>query len=103
MNNHNSPEIIIIEDQNFGSHVEHWSLLTEYPSTDVPKWMGEALNSPIMPMGICSQECDMDQAIWLIQGTRSNKAFKLHKSLQLKMESPKRLKQHFRSLKAPIQ
>ena len=68
MNNQNRPEIIFIEDQNFGSHVEHWALLSEQPTVDVPRWMGLALDTPIMPMGLCREECDMDQTSWLIQG-----------------------------------
>ncbi len=32
MKKQNSPEIITIEDQTFGSHVEHWNLLTSNPS-----------------------------------------------------------------------
>lgn len=63
MNNQNRPEIITIEDQTFGSHVEHWNLLTENPTTEVPKWLGLALDAPIMPMGICAKECDMDQSV----------------------------------------
>lgn len=70
MKNQNRPEIITIEDQNFGSHVEHWNLLTDHPTTDVPKWLGLALNAPIMPMGLCAEECDMDETVWLIQGPK---------------------------------
>ncbi|EPQ2938532.1 hypothetical protein MX670_001241, partial [Acinetobacter baumannii] len=28
MKNQNSPEVITVNDQNFGSHGEHWNLLT---------------------------------------------------------------------------
>lgn len=100
MNNHNSPEIIIIEDQNFGSHVEHWSLLTEHPSTDVPKWMGEALNSPVMPMGICSQECDMDQAIWLIQGPQQE-TIQIAQVIAVEDGKPKAVKTAFPFFESP--
>lgn len=72
MNNQNRPEIITIEDQNFGSHVEHWSLLTDDPTAQVPKWLGQALESPVMPMGLCEQECEMDSNVWLIQGPQSS-------------------------------
>lgn len=68
MKNQNRPEVITIDDQNFGSHVEHWNLLTDEPCTEVPKWLGLALDAPVMPMGLCQAESDMDQASWLIQG-----------------------------------
>lgn len=68
MKNQNRPEVITIDDQNFGSHVEHWNLLTDQPCTEVPKWLGLALDAPVMPMGLCQAESDMDQASWLIQG-----------------------------------
>ena len=68
MKNQNRPEMITIEDQNFGSHIEHWNLLTEQPCTDVPQWLGQALDAPVMPMGLCAAECDMDTGTWLIQG-----------------------------------
>ena len=68
MKNQNSPETIKIQDQNFGNHVEHWNLLTDTPEVDVPKWLGLALDAPVMPMGLCEDEQDMDQSFWLIQG-----------------------------------
>ena len=68
MNNQNRPDTITIEDQNFGSHVEHWNLLTDNPATEVPKWLGLALDAPVMPMGLCLDESDMDASTWLIQG-----------------------------------
>ena len=46
----NSPEIITIQDENFGNHAEHWNLLTDNPASDVPKWLGLALDTPVMPM-----------------------------------------------------
>ena len=52
MKNQNSPEVITVNDQNFGSHGEHWNLLTSRPETDVPKWLGLALDAPVMPMGL---------------------------------------------------
>ena len=68
MKNQNSPEVITVNDQNFGSHGEHWNLLTSRPETDVPKWLGLALDAPVMPMGLCQSEDEMDQSFWLIQG-----------------------------------
>lgn len=64
----NSPEIITIQDENFGNHAEHWNLLTDNPASDVPKWLGLALDTPVMPMGLCTEEHEMDQSFWLIQG-----------------------------------
>lgn len=73
MKNQNSPEVITVNDQNFGSHGEHWNLLTSHPETDVPKWLGLALDAPVMPMGLCQNEDEMDQSFWLIQGPQGQK------------------------------
>ena len=56
MKNQNSPEIVTIQDQGFGSHGEHWALLSDTPEQDVPKWLGMALDAPVMPMGLCENE-----------------------------------------------
>ncbi|MBF7682057.1 hypothetical protein I2F27_01720 [Acinetobacter sp. B5B] len=68
----NKPEIIAIEDQHFGSHVEHWSLLTENPTQTVPQWLGQALDQPDMPMGLCQQESEIDPSTWLILGPKKS-------------------------------
>lgn len=100
MKNQNSPEIITIDDQNFGSHVEHWNLLTENPSTDVPKWLGLALNSPVMPMGLCTQECDMDESTWLIQGPKQA-SVQLSQVIAVENNKPKAVKTAFPSFHSP--
>lgn len=97
MKNQNSPEIITIDDQNFGSHVEHWTLLTDNPGTDVPQWLGKALDEPIMPMGLCTQECDMDAETWLIQGP-SKAAVQLSQVIAVENNKPQAVKLHFRAL-----
>lgn len=100
MNNQNRPEIIRIEDQNFGSHVEHWNLLTDDPSNDVPKWLGLALNAPIMPMGICEQESDMDSTTWLIQGP-SAAPVQLAQVIAVEDNKPKAVKTAFPIFESP--
>ena len=100
MKNQNRPEMISIEDQNFGSHVEHWSLLTDTPSTDVPKWLGLALDAPIMPMGLCQQESDMDAACWLIQGPKPS-AVLINQVIEVENERPKRVRTAFPSFVGP--
>lgn len=100
MNNQNRPEIITIDDQNFGSHVEHWNLLTEDPSKDVPKWLGLALDQPIMPMGICLDETDMDSSVWLIQGP--NEALvQVSQVIEVENNRPKALKTAFPVFPSP--
>jgi hypothetical protein len=64
----NRPDTITVDDQNFGSHIEHWSLLTDDPAQTVPRWLGQALDAPVMPMGLCANEEEMDNNTWLIQG-----------------------------------
>lgn len=100
MNNQNSPEIITIDDQNFGSHVEHWNLLTDNPAQDVPKWLGLALNAPIMPMGLCQTEQDMDTGCWLIQGP-SQAAVQLTQVIAVEDNKPKAVKTAFPSFNSP--
>lgn len=102
MNKQNRPEIIRIEDQNFGSHVEHWNLLTEQPSTDVPQWLGLALNAPVMPMGLCRSEEEMDANTWLIQGP-SEASFQLNQIIDVDNNKPKAVKTAFPSFESPYQ
>ena len=73
MKNHNSPEMITIQDENFGCHAEHWALLTAQPEVDVPLWLKQALDQPYMPMGLCQDEAEMDARTWLIQGPKKAK------------------------------
>ena len=100
MNNQNRPEIIRIEDQNFGSHVEHWNLLTDEPCTEVPKWLGLALDAPIMPMGLCRQEAEMDQSTWLIQGP-SKEAIQLTQVIAVENNKPQAVKTAFPCFESP--
>ena len=100
MKNQNRPEMISIEDQNFGSHVEHWNLLTENPTTEVPKWLGLALDAPIMPMGLCREECDMDTSVWLIQGPSKEKV-QLCQVIAVEDNKPKAVKTAFPSFESP--
>ena len=100
MNNQNRPEIITVEDQNFGSHVEHWNLLTDNPTSTVPQWLGLALNAPIMPMGICKDEGDMDTTSWLIQGP-SGQAVQLSQVIAVEDNKPKAVKTAFPSFESP--
>lgn len=100
MKNQNRPEMISIEDQNFGSHVEHWNLLTENPTTEVPKWLGLALDAPIMPMGLCREECDMDTSVWLIQGPSKEKV-QLCQVISVENNKPKAVKTAFPSFESP--
>jgi hypothetical protein len=100
MKNQNSPERITIEDQSFGSHVEHWSLLTENPTTEVPKWLGLALDAPIMPMGLCKEECEMDETTWLIQGP-SKQGILLSQIIAVENNKPKAVKTAFPTFESP--
>lgn len=100
MKKQNSPEIITIEDQTFGSHVEHWNLLTSNPATDVPVWLGQALDAPIMPMGLCAQESDMDASSWLIQGP-AKASIQLCQVIAVENNKPKAVKTAFPSFDSP--
>ncbi len=100
MKNSNSPELITIDDQTFGSHVEHWNLLTDNPCTDVPKWLTQALDAPVMPMGLCSQECDMDENTWLIQGPHKA-AVQLSQIIAVEDNKPKAVKTAFPTFDSP--
>lgn len=100
MNNQNRPDIITIEDQNFGSHVEHWNLLTDDPTHQVPKWLGLALDAPIMPMGICKDEAAMDPSVWLIQGP-SHAAVQVAQVIEVENNKPKAVKTAFPLFESP--
>lgn len=100
MKNQNRPEMITIEDQNFGSHIEHWNLLTEQPCTDVPQWLGQALDAPVMPMGLCAAECDMDADTWLIQGP-SKAPVQLSQVIEVENNKPKAVKTAFPTFESP--
>ncbi|SEL21768.1 hypothetical protein [Acinetobacter sp. DSM 11652] len=100
MNNQNKPEIITIEDQSFGSHVEHWALLTDDPTAQVPKWLSEALNAPVMPMGICAEEQDMDPNVWLIQGPKQQ-PIQLVQVIAVEDNKPKSVKTAFPTFDSP--
>ncbi len=86
MKNQNSPEVITVNDQNFGSHGEHWNLLTSHPETDVPKWLGLALDAPVMPMGLCQNEDEMDQSFGSFKAHKVRRS-PLIKLLQLKIKN----------------
>ena len=100
MRNQNSPEIIHIEENNFGSHAQHWTLLSTQPEQDVPKWLGLALDSPVMPMGICECEEEMDQAFWLIQGPAKS-SIQLNQIIAVENNKPKALKTAFPTFESP--
>ncbi|WOE31560.1 MULTISPECIES: hypothetical protein [unclassified Acinetobacter] len=100
MNNQNNPEIITINDENFGSHVEHWNLLTDEPASAVPKWLGLALDAPVMPMGICKNEAEMDQNTWLIQGPQDSE-IQFSQIIDVENNKPKAVKIAFPCFNSP--
>lgn len=102
MNNQNRPETIIIDDQNFGSHIEHWQLLHAQPNTVLPQWLAMALDQPRMPMGICADENAMDPNTWLIQGPTSS-TVQINQVVAVVNERPKALKTAFPSFSSPYQ
>ncbi|GAB3045679.1 hypothetical protein GCM10027155_08780 [Acinetobacter apis] len=96
----NRPEIITIEDQLFGSHVEHWSLLTDTPTETVPAWLGQALEHPEMPMGLCATEADMDEDAWLIQGP-SQSLIQVAQVIEVENQQPRAVKIAFPVFNSP--
>lgn len=100
MSNQNNLEIMTIDDENFGSHVEHWNLLTDDPSTDVPKWLSLALDAPVMPMGLCQNEMQMDQETWLIQGPQDS-AIQFSQIIAVEKNKPKAVKTAFPNFNSP--
>lgn len=100
MNNQNRPEMITLDDQNFGSHVEHWNLLTQEPNTQVPKWLGLALDAPIMPMGLCPSEQHMDPEHWLIQGPKQS-FIQFSQVIEVENQHPRSLKIAFPHFQSP--
>ncbi|MBF7690966.1 hypothetical protein I2F29_10660 [Acinetobacter sp. FNA3] len=97
----NRPETITVEDKIFGSHVEHWNLLTNNPSEIVPQWLGQALNAPVMPMGLCGTEQDMDESCWLIQGPEESK-IQVTQVIAVENNQPKSVKTAFPIFESPF-
>lgn len=100
MKNQNSPEIVTIQDQGFGSHGEHWALLSDTPEQDVPKWLGMALDAPVMPMGLCEHEDEMNANFWLIQGP-SQSHLKVTQIIAVENNKPQALKTAFPTFESP--
>lgn len=100
MKNQNSPEIVTIQDQGFGSHGEHWALLSDTPEQDVPKWLGMALDAPVMPMGLCENEDEMNANFWLIQGP-SQSHLKVTQIIAVENNKPQALKTAFPTFESP--
>ncbi|MEB3753466.1 hypothetical protein [Acinetobacter sp. MD2(2019)] len=96
----NRPEVVTIDDTHFGSHIEHWSLLTEEPSQNVPTWLGLALDAPIMPMGLCTTEEEMANDAWLIQGP-SNATIQFTQVVAVEDNRPKAVQIAFPSFENP--
>lgn len=96
----NKPEIIAIEDQHFGSHVEHWNLLTEQPTQTVPKWLNQALEQPNMPMGLCLSEAEMDTSAWLIHGP-SESTIQLAQVIAVENNQPRAVQTAFPIFNSP--
>ncbi|WP_111895685.1 hypothetical protein [Acinetobacter sp. MB5] len=96
----NRPDTITVDDQNFGSHIEHWSLLTDDPTQTVPRWLGQALDSPIMPMGLCANEDEMDAGTWLIQGP-NHAAIQFSQVVAVENNKPKCVKTAFPIFESP--
>lgn len=99
-NTSNKPDIIKIENELFGSHVEHWSLLTDTPTQTVPKWLGQALELPEMPMGLCNSESDMDEDAWLIQGP-SQSLIQVAQVVAVENQQPRAVKTAFPVFNSP--
>ena len=59
-----------------------------------------ALDAPVMPMGLCEDEQDMDQSFWLIQGPKGQGVFQSIKLLRLKIKTT-RIKTAFPSFESP--
>ncbi len=100
MNNLNTPETIFLDDEKFGSHAQHWQLLTDQPETDVPQWLSAALNQPIMPMGLCSDEIEMNSKLWLIQNNPQD-AVIINQIIAVENQKPQALKNAFPSFNSP--
>lgn len=96
----NRPEIVTVDDQNFGSHIEHWNLLTEDPTVVVPKWLSTALDQPVMPMGLCTDEAHMDDSTWLIQGPK-DQTLQFSQIIDVENQRPKAVKLAFPSFESP--
>ena len=100
MNTPTSPEIIYLDDDQFGNHAQHWQLLSDQPEQDVPAWLSAALNQPIMPMGLCVDEKNMNSNLWLIQNHPQDSII-INQVIAVENEKPRALKTAFPSFHSP--
>lgn len=94
------PELILLDNQQFGNHAQHWQLLTKQAEIDVPTWLGEALNHPIMPLGLCQNENDLNSNLWLIQSNREN-SICINQIIAVENQKPRALLAAFPSFESP--
>lgn len=48
----NGIELITVSAEDIGTHAEHWEALTPQPEVDVANWLGDMLDSAILPAGL---------------------------------------------------
>lgn len=97
----NPPYTLIIDDQHFSSnHAEHWALLTQ-DHEKIIQWIHETLDQPILPMGLCPTEQQMNPNFWLIQGPSSSKDIQCNQVHYIKNQKPQQLKHAFPSFCSP--
>ncbi|KAA8731815.1 hypothetical protein F4V57_11230 [Acinetobacter qingfengensis] len=99
MNIKQQPEMIEIKCDNFGGHAEHWKILTSQPDQDVGLWLHTALDAANFPFGLCQDEQDLPQNIWLLQGPQDT--IQITQLIAVKNHKPKHLITAFPVLQSP--
>ena len=101
MSQNQQPEIIELDCESFGGHAAHWRILTNTPEQDVGKWLHLALDTPKSPMGLCQQEQDLPNDLWLLQGSQQD--IQVTQIIAVEDNTPKFLKTAFPVLHSPYQ
>ncbi len=99
MSNHQQPETIELNCDNFGGHAQHWKILTETPEQDVGQWLHQALDAVSSPMGLCKTEQELPTDVWLLQGPQQN--IQVAQIISVEDNKPKNLKTAFPVFQSP--
>ena len=99
MRSKQQPELIEIRSENFGGHAEHWNILTKQADREVGLWLQQALDAASFPMGLCQQEQQLPENVWLLQGPEQS--IQISQLIAVENNRPKHLITAFPILKSP--
>lgn len=93
------PETIELKAENFGGHAAHWQIMSATPNEDISQWLAQALDHASFPFGLCKDEQELPQDIWLLQGKGA--AIQISQIIDVENNKPKSLRTAFPTLNSP--